>query len=294
MKNYITDRTMAAYVGFAIGDALGATTEFMLPREIKTEYGVHNKIIGGGWLKLKPGRVTDDTEMCLALGSSLLEQGGFNVKSVADSFVTWMRSKPVDIGDTVRRGIRGYMTKGQLVSPESEFSAGNGACMRNLPLVIYCLKDWSMFEEMTKQQCHITHNNKLSDMATLNICEALHELVLSGDKLKALDVVSAFIRANPKFSYSRYKGESSGYIRDTYKTVMHYFFDGNSFEDVLVRVVNQGGDADTNGALAGMLAGACYGMESIPAKWLNKLDPNVLSLIKIQVPALLNTPVCFK
>ena len=61
----IMDRARAAFLGVALGDALGATTEFMTPREIRAKYGVHRKIVGGGWLHLKPGRVTDDTEMSL-------------------------------------------------------------------------------------------------------------------------------------------------------------------------------------------------------------------------------------
>ena len=35
------DRALGAYLGLAIGDALGATVEFMRPREIEAQYGVH-------------------------------------------------------------------------------------------------------------------------------------------------------------------------------------------------------------------------------------------------------------
>jgi ADP-ribosyl-[dinitrogen reductase] hydrolase len=44
------ERALAAYLGFAIGDALGATVEFMTRGEIAAAYGVHRHIIGGGWL----------------------------------------------------------------------------------------------------------------------------------------------------------------------------------------------------------------------------------------------------
>jgi len=294
MKNALHDKAIGSYIGFAVGDALGATTEFMTPREIQVNYGIHNKIIGGGWLRLKPGRVTDDTEMSLALGSSIVERDGFDLNSVGDYFVNWMRSKPVDIGSTVRRGIRDYMLKGSLISPESDMSGGNGAAMRNLPLIIYCLKDWGYFEDMTLQQCHITHNNKKSDLITLCFGEMTKILLESGDKLKALNIANKLIRVNPKFSYSRYKGEASGYIVDTFKTVMHFFADSSSFEETLVRVVNQGGDADTNGALAGMLAGALYGYEQIPYKWLKKIDQQVLIDIRIQTAKLLEIPVRYR
>jgi ADP-ribosyl-[dinitrogen reductase] hydrolase len=68
----ILARAEAAYLGLALGDALGATVEFMTPREIAHHYGVHREIVGGGWLKLKAGQVTDDTGMSLALGEAIL------------------------------------------------------------------------------------------------------------------------------------------------------------------------------------------------------------------------------
>jgi ADP-ribosyl-[dinitrogen reductase] hydrolase len=59
-----TDRALGAYLGLALGDALGATVEFMTPREIALRFaahgGVHREIIGGGWLKL-PGRARSRT-----------------------------------------------------------------------------------------------------------------------------------------------------------------------------------------------------------------------------------------
>jgi len=291
MKNDIHDKILGSYVGLAVGDALGATTEFMTPREIQVNIGVHNKITGGGWLRLKPGRVTDDTEMSLALGNSLIKSQGFNLNCIGDHYVQWMRSKPVDIGSTVRKGIRYYMLKGITVQMESEMAAGNGAAMRNLPLIIYCLKKWGYFEQMTRLQSHLTHNNKKSDLITLCFGEMTKILLETGDKLHALKIANRLIKINPKFSYSRYKGESSGYIVDTFKTVMHYFSDETSFEKILVGVVNQGGDADTNGAIAGMMAGALYGYSSIPAKWTKKIDTEVLRAIRIQCRELMDIPV---
>jgi hypothetical protein len=43
-----------------------------------------------------------------------------------------------------------------------------------------------------------------------------------------------------------------------------------------VGTVNQGADADTTGAICGMLAGAYYGLEAIPKRWLKKMDPKLL------------------
>ena len=60
-----------------------------------------------------------------------------------------------------------------------------------------------------------------------------------------------------------------------------------SFEECLIRTVNLGGDADTTGALAGMIAGALYGVGEIPRPWLQRLDRKVVEEIKAQVPGLL-------
>ena len=291
MKNDIEDKVTASYIGLAVGDALGATTEFMTPREIAVDYGVHNKIIGGGWLRLKPGRVTDDTEMSLALGDSIIDSDGFNINSVGEHFVSWMRSKPVDIGSTVRKGVRDYMLNGVTIQMESDMAAGNGAAMRNLPIIIYCMKRWEYFEQMTRMQSHLTHNNKKSDLITLCFGEMTKIMIETGDKLKALELANRLIRVNPKFSYSKYKGEASGYIVDTFKSVMHHFADSNDFEETLIRVVNQGGDADTNGAIAGMMAGALWGMDSIPSKWTKRVEQKVIKDIKQQSKKLLELPV---
>ena len=87
---------VASYWGLAIGDALGATVEFMTAREIRHQYGVHDKILGGGWLNLPQGQVTDDTAMALALGQSIIEQGCVDAGSAATEFDRWLRGKPVD------------------------------------------------------------------------------------------------------------------------------------------------------------------------------------------------------
>lgn len=286
----IYEKMFASYLGFAIGDALGATTEFMLPREIKATYDIHKKIIGGGWLHLKPGHVTDDTEMCIALSDSIIESGGYNVYNTADAYVNWMKSKPVDIGNTVRKGLRDYIRTGEPRASESEFSAGNGALMRILPAFIYCYDHWESYNDIVLSQARITHNNYLSDVSCIVMGEMLKALIDTENILSALDIVSEFIKKEPSFSHSQYKGEASGYVKDTFRTVNHFFFDSSSFEEVLIRVVNQGGDADTNGAIAGMLAGALYGLEAIPQKWIKALNKDVYNKIEDQVHRILSTP----
>ena len=46
----------------------------------------------------------------------------------------------------------------------------------------------------------------------------------------------------------------------------------DSFEEASIEIVNLGGDADTAGAILGAMAGAHYGLDAIPARWLDGLQ----------------------
>lgn len=283
----ISSRALGAYLGFACGDALGATVEFMSPKQIQKRHGVHCEMIGGGWLGLAAGQVTDDTQMALALGQAIIEQQDWNLRVVADHFVSWLETNPPDVGNTCRRGILRYRDDGILQGQPRDDDAGNGACMRNLPVVLASLNRPDCFESWSLQQSHITHNNPLSDAATLSLGRMVNLLIKGQDDAACQLEAECLINQYPEFSYSPYPGRASGYIVDTVQTVLHHFFCTDSFEACLVATVNQGGDADTTGALVGMLAGARYGVENIPQRWLQQLDQSVVAQIKLQTSALL-------
>jgi len=284
---WLWDRAVGSFLGLAIGDALGATVEFMSAGEIAGRYQVHREIIGGGWLRLKPGRVTDDTEMALALGSALIASGGWNLRAIADAFATWMRSKPVDIGNACRRGISRYLADGSLCAPPAEDNAGNGAAMRNLPVVLVSLENEELLIRRSIEQAHLTHNHPKSDAATAALACMTRRLLLEGEQAACDQIVGDLIARHPDFNFKPWPGKTSGYIVDTVQTVFDGFFNTGSFEECLVRVVNRGGDADTSGALAGQLAGALNGVHGIPVRWLKKLDPAVTTAIRSQTAQLL-------
>ncbi len=288
-----TDRAIAAYLGLAIGDALGATVEFMTPNEIAAQYGIHDTLRGGGWLHLKPGQVTDDTTMALALGSSILAQGKVDALAAAKAFDDWMRAKPLDIGNTVRRNLLQFRKTGNPEAPYSDHDAGNGAAMRVLPVA---LATFGQSEETVRAACraqaHVTHHCALSDAA----CECLVFMVQ--DALRGADKNDLLHRhAHPlaaqypefKFRAVRQSRNPSGYVADTLQAVFQGFFDTDDFRDCLIDVVNRGGDADTTGAIAGMLAGALYGLEAIPIPWLNKLGTDTRQACEDQARALVRT-----
>lgn len=290
----LVERAEAAYLGLALGDALGATVEFMTPREISHRYGVHREIRGGGWLNIRPGQVTDDTTMALALGAAILADGGaVRPLSCAQAFDAWMRGKPVDIGNTVRRNLVAFRRSGNPVAPPSEFDAGNGAAMRVLPVALALWgEDEATVRAGVDAQGHVTHNNPESDAACLFIVQAV-QVFLQGGSLSAVyrRCIAPYVEANPRCAYrSKRRENPSGWIVETMQAVLQSLMHTDSFEGCLVDVVNRGGDADTTGAIAGMLAGACYGLQAIPPRWIKALDPGVGKACRSQALALSARP----
>lgn len=283
----VQDRAMAAFLGFALGDALGATVEFLTPREIAARHGLHREITGGGWLKLKPGAVTDDTQMALVLGRSLIARQGFDARDICAGFAAWLRSGPVDVGNTCRRGIRRFLEKGTVEGPYAEDDAGNGAAMRVLPVALATLGHPERATAWTVAQAHATHNHPLSDAACVALVRMVQGLILGAGSAVIAQEAEALITQHRDFRFTPYRGRSSAFVVETLQTVLHYTLSSESFEEVLTGTVNQGGDADTTGALAGMLAGARGGMAALPERWLDALDPAVTAEIRAQLPQLL-------
>ncbi|MGD8570414.1 MAG: ADP-ribosyl-[dinitrogen reductase] hydrolase [Gammaproteobacteria bacterium] len=287
----VETRAAAAYLGLAVGDALGATVEFMSPRQIQSRFGLHHTIIGGGWLGLQPGQVTDDTTMSLALGDAILKMRSIDSAAIAQAFSEWLGNEPVDVGNTVKRGIVHYRYSGTPYMPENVSDAGNGACMRTLPVALatYGLADDVVITIASRDQAHVTHNNPLSDAATECVIHMIHAGLDGVDKaVIEHSVVTKLLQQFPEFSYVGERREMpSGYIVQTMQAVLQAFFTTDTFEECLVNVVNRGGDADTTGAIAGMIAGSYYGLTAIPDKWVAKLDNAVRKACYSQAEALL-------
>lgn len=71
--------------------------------------------------------------------------------------------------------------------------------------------------------------------------------------------------------FTRDEISSSGYVIDTLEAGLWCCYHAVSFEDALITAVNLGDDADTVGAVTGQIAGAAWGVESIPVRWLGPL-----------------------
>ena len=269
----VRERARGALLGLAVGDALGATVEFMLPAEIRAAHGVHREITGGGWLRLAPGDVTDDTEMSLCIARAIAAEGAWSPHAAADRFTAWLRSGPTDVGNTCRRGIRRYLHDRSLEGPPSEGDAGNGAAMRMAPVAIATLAQGALLERCAIEQAHLTHNHPLSDAACVLVGRLLHLACLGRTRSEMLrEAEAAGARHAPLRFVTHRDLTPTAYVADTMRAVLHSFFQASTFEGCLVATVNQGGDADTTGAIAGAIAGAHFGPDAIPRRWVKRLD----------------------
>ena len=280
----LSDRYRGVLLGKAVGDALGATLEFMSRDAIQGQYGTLRDIVGGGWLSLPAGEVTDDTQMALCIARSIVEEGRFDPQAVSRRFVEWYRSNPPDIGNTTRHALQ------QLASgvPWDEAGwnthlamrprdASNGSVMRCAPVAMLHRLDPEANATSSIDSSRITHANPLctegcvvlnAAMATLlnepnsNPIAIAEAVATSDEMLRALDSIS---------SQTPEALDAGGYVLATLQSAFWAVTTHHTLEDAVVAAVNLGQDADTTGAVAGALAGAKWGASAIPERWLEAL-----------------------
>jgi ADP-ribosyl-[dinitrogen reductase] hydrolase len=262
----VRERAQAAFLGLAVGDALGATVEFMTRSEIQAAHGVHREVVGGGWLKLPPAR-SPTTPRCRSSSRAIAARefrraaGGRGARAAAQA--------PRRRGQHLPAGIQRFMVEGTLEAPYSPGSAGNGAAMRMVPIALATLGDEALLERCALEQAHLTHTHPLSDAACVLVGRLLHLAMLGYSLGQLRSAAEEAAERCAKLRFEPYRGLATGYIVDTMQTVLHCFFCTGSFEECLVETVNQGGDADTTGAIAGgqartAVAAIRHGLNSAP------------------------------
>ena len=68
------------------------------------------------------------------------------------------------------------------------------------------------------------------------------------------------------------KRPTQGFPPACIPTCLYLLLTTDSFEEAVTDVINLGGDADTAGAILGAMAGAYYGIDEIPKRWLDGLQ----------------------
>jgi len=272
------EQVLGGLFGVACGDALGATLEFTHKDIGMQEYGYHKDIIGGGKMHLKPGEVTDDTVMTIAVAEGILENPDSPINKIGKRFVEWYLSDPADIGITCHDAISEFIDcgdwkeAGQRVYELSDgWNAGNGTLMRCIPVPLY-YKDFDKMVEITKAQSDMTHYNEEASDACIIYNTIIYNYLKGGDKIKTIEkAVKGHDEYEKVFGMNKEELNPSGYVVDSLQCALWCFINNSEVEDIICEAVNLYGDPDTIGAIAGGLAGVYYGYSAIPERWREKL-----------------------
>lgn len=287
MMDKLYDRCKGSFIGLAIGDALGTTNEFANGNDIITI----ETIVGGGPFNLEAGQWTDDTSMALCLAQSLIEKG-FDAKDQLQKYYKWFSDgyfsstgQCFDIGNITESALHKFLhTEDALSGRTDEFSSGNGSLMRLSPAVIKYVKDPHKAINAAVMQSVTTHGSPVCVEACSLMAEFLLECYYHDDSKNSKNVFSEKILRGyadkdilsiKNFEYFNKTFSqvfrSNGYVASSLEFALWCFHNTDSFRDCVLLAANSGGDADTNAAIAGQIAGAFYGYSSIPEEWLDKL-----------------------
>lgn len=249
----VKDRALGCFMGLAIGDALGAPVEFQAPGTFKTVTGYR----AGGPFNLNAGEWTDDTSMALGLAEALRTDPELETTAVVDNWRAWHskgayshNGRCFDIGNQTSAALRALGKGNPVVSTDSE---GNGGIMRMAPVITRWWSNAEKCRELSIKQSHLTHNNPNCDHAAGILSDLAVSLVCG-------------TWAAPEVHKRKAPYPSTGWVKHTSALAYWSLERGGSFEDMVLRVVNMGGDSDTAGAVTGMLAGAFHGLKAIPEK----------------------------
>jgi ADP-ribosyl-[dinitrogen reductase] hydrolase len=272
------NKIKGALYGFAIGDALGVTTEFLTKEEIQTKYGYVHEIVGGGVFNFPKGGVSDDTDMTLAVAKGILKKPQDPIEEIGEEFLDWYHAdpRPLDVGITICTVMEVYdgdWNEAAKVAYDyylNKKAGGNGSLMRCLPIAL-AYEDKEVMEDITRKQSKMTHYEPVADDACV-IYNRIAYHILRGKDLK--EAIKDEIRGT--IYESALTGEKpscvqSGYVVDTMHWVLYWLLNSETYLDVIIGATNEGYDTDTVAAIAGGLAGLACGFDELPKEYCEVL-----------------------
>jgi len=290
------DIIKGVFYGQAIGDALGLGTEFLNKQQIAEYYpnglSDYAQIVQDKHRsRWEIGAWTDDTDQFLCICDSILQTGDVDELAFANELYKWFKGVPMGIGQTVYKVVSLpqftlYPHKGaHLVWKISKKrNASNGAIMRTSILGTFDFWSYDKVIQNTEKIAKVTHwDNRCVGscvIISLLIAHILNEnKFLSAGELTEIgnkydERIKAFIDASlSKEIEDLQLGESTsiGYTLKAMSAGLWAYFHAIDFEDGILQIIHEGGDADTNACVAGSLLGAKFGYNSIHQKYISGL-----------------------
>lgn len=295
-------------LGLAIGDALGNTSESLLPSRRKQAYGeirdyLPNKHSGG-----RPvGLPSDDTQLAFWTLEQLLEDKALVPDHLARKFTQY---QIYGIGSTVRAFLRSYKDHGRSWQQSGQPSAGNGSLMRIAPLLIPHLRQPSpaLWADAALAGM-ITHNDHAANACCVAFIHLLWEclhmekapepawwLDTFVTEARQLEGESIYTARNSDLPYrgpiwqfveievrralqenwsvleACQRWHSGAYLLETMPCVIYILArHAHEPEEAIARAVNDTWDNDTIAAIVGAAVGALHGRSVLPRRWISSL-----------------------
>lgn len=291
------EQIKAVMIGHAIGDALGVPVEFCEREELKTNPVVDMR--GYGTYPVPAGSWSDDTSMSIAALDSLAK-GTVNLDEIMDNFVEWVEEgkytptgKSFDIGRTCLQAIRAYLICQDTneCGQNGEYSNGNGSLMRIHPFALFAIaKGMTLGKslDVIREGSIITHAHPRSIYGCGIYSMVLWDILRGADKASIPSTIEnasvlfdgIYPEESEHYEWAFYKKlttktedelSGSGYVVNTLEAALWCLLTTNSYKECVLKAVNLGEDTDTVAAIAGGLAGALYGYDSIPQEWKDTL-----------------------
>lgn len=286
------DKMLGCLYGQAIGDALGLGSEFMSENDVKKHYpnGLcrYDQIIQDEhrcrWAK---GAWTDDTDMMLCIMTAFNGQD-FNCHTVAQNFNDWFHGEPLGIGAHTFKVLcmADYLDQPEMCSKlwwdlSHQQSAANGALMRT-SVVGLARHD---IDKQAEKICKLTHYDPRCVGSSVIVSSIIHNLVWYGKSITYQDIkelgnhyderiaewIDLAFNSTDISMLDLDETYSIGYTLRTLAAALWCYWHSCSFEDGLLSIVNEGGDADTNAAVACAILGAKFGYDNIPRYYIENL-----------------------
>ncbi|MGF1756437.1 ADP-ribosylglycohydrolase family protein [Photobacterium sagamiensis] len=292
-NSFLVSRAKGAFLGLALGDALGTSLEFKPPGSFEPI----TDMLGGGPFGLDAGQWTDDTSMALCLADSLLARGKNDIDDQMVRYIRWANNGEnastgtcFDIGNTIRQALDRYLATGKAkAGRDDEYSAGNGSLMRIAPIALfYHSKSIPVLLKAAADASMTTHAEPRCIQACQLYCYYLQRLLRSPatpTKEALLFELSKPMQVRTENWHAQIKAitegcfirkpvsqiRGRGFVVESLEAALWCFWHSDSFEQGALMAANFGDDADTTAAIYGQLAGAYYGYQSLPQRWLDRL-----------------------
>ncbi len=288
MDNKVFESVKGLFYGQAIGDALGLGTEFMSKEEVIRHYPeglmAYDQIIEDNHRsRWERGAWTDDTDQFLLICDSILEEKEVNERAFARKLREWSLGSPMGIGMTVHKVVNApqfvefpHRAAELIWKMSGKKSAANGAVMRTSILGAWEFRELDKVIRNAEKIALVTHTDPRcvgsAVIVSVLVAGMLTGKVFTVEEISALgdqydERIRPVVELALKQDITDLRLDDKAFMGYTLKALgagLWAYFHAENYLDGLQRVINEGGDADTNGAVAGSLLGVKFGYSAIP------------------------------